>query len=153
LAGGVTAMQLRALWALHPSTAVLTVAGVLLPVAVALSVLWPRRRQLTAGMLWGVPLALLVLALFWLPSPGVAFALAWLLLGFGLHKPRLTMLGVISLLAYLMIYYYQLQIPLLDKALWLAGGALLLFLGRLLVWLVPQWMRTAAPATRAPMGP
>lgn len=153
LAGGVTAMQLRALWALHPSTAVLTVAGALLPVAVALSVLWPRRRQLTAGMLWGVPLALLVLALFWLPSPGVAFALAWLLLGFGLHKPRLTMLGVISLLAYLMIYYYQLQIPLLDKALWLAGGALLLFLGRLLVWLVPQWMRTAAPATRAPMGP
>ena len=104
--------------------------------------LWPRRRVLTAGLLWGVPLALLILALFWLPSPGVGFALAWLLLGFGLGLRSLTVFGVGSLLVYLGVYYYQLEVPLLQKAVWLGGGALLLFFLRVMVWLVPRLMRT-----------
>lgn len=87
----------------------------MLPAAAALSVLWPRRRVLTAGLLWGVPLALLILALFWLPSPGVGFALAWLLLGFGLGLRSLTVFGVGSLLVYLGVYYYQLEVPLLQR--------------------------------------
>ena len=74
-----------------------------------------RRRVLTAGLLWGVPLALLILALFWLPSPGVGFALAWLLLGFGLGLRSLTVFGVGSLLVYLGVYYYQLEVPLLQR--------------------------------------
>ena len=103
------------MWAVNPRSAVLVVAGALLPAAAALSVLWPRRRVLTAGLLWGVPLALLILALFWLPSPGVGFALAWLLLGFGLGLRSLTVFGVGSLLVYLGVYYYQLEVPLLQR--------------------------------------
>ncbi|MBO9354372.1 DUF4401 domain-containing protein [Bordetella petrii] len=153
MAGGTSLTQLPAIWNLNPVTAILTVAGVLLPVACALAVLWPRRRMLTAGVLWGVPLGLLALALFWLPSPGIAFALAWMLLGFGLNRSRLTLFGGLSLLLYLLVYYYQLQVPLLDKALWLAGAALLMFFLRGLVWLVPRLMRTAeapAPAVADP---
>ncbi|HYG43584.1 MAG TPA: DUF4401 domain-containing protein, partial [Bordetella sp.] len=118
LAGGTSLMQLSVIWKLNPVTAALTVAGALLPVACALAVLWPRRHMLTAGLFWGVPLGLLALALFWLPSPGIAFALAWMLLGFGLNRSRLTVFGGLSLLAYLVVYYYQLQVPLLDKAVW-----------------------------------
>jgi len=149
LAGGTSLAQLPMIWSLQPATAVLTAAGVLLPVACALAVLWPRRHLLTAGVLWGVPLGLLALALFWLPSPGIAFALAWMLLGFGLNRSRLTIFGGLSLLLYLVVYYYQLQIPLLDKALWLGGAALLFFFLRALVWLVPRVMRTAEPPAAA----
>src|SRR3546814_6867752 len=102
MAGGTSLTQLPVIWNLNPVTALLTVAGVLLPVACALAVLWPRRHLLTAGVLWGVPLGLLALALFWLPSPGVAFALAWMLLGFGLNRSRLTIFGCLSLLVYLL---------------------------------------------------
>ena len=153
LAGGVSALHLPAMWQLNPQGAVLAVAGALLPAAAALAVLWPRRQVLTSGVTWGVPIALLVLALFWLPSPGVGFALAWLLLGFGLNQLRLVIFGVLSLLAYLGIYYYQLDVSLLQKALWLGGAALLLFVLRGLVWLVPRLMRTQTPDRRAPLPP
>ncbi|CAM3988878.1 GDYXXLXY domain-containing protein [Bordetella muralis] len=142
LAGGVSLMRWPALWRADAFVALIMVLGVLLPVACAWAVLWPRRRVLTSGVVWGVPLGLLALALFWLPSPGVAFALAWMLLGFGLREPRLTMVGGLSLLVYLLVYYYQLEIPLLDKAFWLGGAALLLFVLRALVYLVPRWMKT-----------
>ncbi|WP_251863238.1 GDYXXLXY domain-containing protein [Achromobacter sp. Marseille-Q4962] len=151
LAGGVSALQLPAMWRLDAHTTLLVVLGAVLPASAALAVLWPRRRLLTAGLVWGVPLGLLILSVFWLPSPGVGFALAWLLLGFGLNLRALLMFGVASLLAYLAIYYYQLEVPLLQKALWLAGGALLLFVMRALVWLVPQLMRTRAPELAIPL--
>ncbi|ARP93006.1 GDYXXLXY domain-containing protein [Bordetella genomosp. 13] len=153
MAGGVTVMQLPVLWSLHPSTAVLTVAGALLPAVAALLVLWERRALLTRTLVWGVPLALLVLALFWLPSPGIAFALTWMLLGFGLAKPRLAIFGVLALLSYLLIYYYQLEVPLLQKAGWLATAGLMMFALRGMVWLVPHVMRTqttAPPAMQRP---
>ncbi|WMD19163.1 GDYXXLXY domain-containing protein [Achromobacter seleniivolatilans] len=153
LAGGVPAQHLPAMWQLNPGGALLVVAGALLPVAAAMAVLWPRRHVLTAGVTWGVPIGLLILALFWLPSPGVGFALAWLLLGFGLNQQRVAIFGVISLLAYLGVYYYQLDVPLLDKALWLGGAAVLLFVLRALVWLVPRLMRTQAPSRRGPLPP
>ncbi len=153
LASGLAIQQLPVMWQLNPQTAVLVCAGALLPAAAALAVLWPRRHVLTAGVTWGVPIALLLLALFWLPSPGVAFALAWLLLGFGMNQPRVALFGVLSLLAYLGIYYYQLDVPLLQKALWLGGAAVLLFVLRALVWLVPRLMRTQAPSRRVPLPP
>lgn len=153
LASGLSIMQLPAMWQLNPQTALLVCAGALLPAAAALAVLWPRRRVLTAGVTWGVPIGLLLLALFWLPSPGVGFALAWLLLGFGMNQPRVALFGVFSLLAYLGVYYYQLDVPLLEKALWLGGGAVLLFVLRGLVWLVPRLMRTQEPSRRAPLPP
>ncbi|CAB3665475.1 GDYXXLXY domain-containing protein [Achromobacter pestifer] len=153
LAGGISAQHLPGMWQLNPQGALLVVAGALLPAAAAMAVLWPRRHVLTAGVTWGVPIALLILAFFWLPSPGVGFALAWLLLGFGLNQLRVAIFGVMSLLAYLGVYYYQLDVPLLQKALWLGGGALLLFILRGLVWLVPRLMRTQSTSRRAPLPP
>lgn len=154
LAGGLSLGELPTLWRADPITTLTAAAGVLLPAACAVALLWPRRQGLTTGLMWGVPLGLLGLAVFWLPSPGVAFALAWMLLGFGLRDRRLMVLGGASLLVYLVTYYYQLQIPLLDKALWLGGAALLLFALRALVYLIPRWMRTItipAPSTPAPV--
>ena len=153
LATGISVMELGAIWQLAPRTAILIVAGALLPMAAALAVLWPRRRLLTGGVTWGVPIGLLLLALFWLPSPGVGFALAWLLLGFGLNQSRVMIFGAASLLAYLGVYYYQLEVPLLQKALWLGGAALLLFVLRAAVWLVPRLMRTQQPAQPRAMPP
>ena len=100
----------------------------LLPAAAACCV--AGRRVLTAGLLC-VPLALLILALFWLPSPGVGFALAWLLLGFGLGLRSLTVrrgqpAGLPG----------RLLLPAgsaaAAKAVWLGGGALLLFFLRVM---------------------
>lgn len=153
LASGVAVTELPAIWHLAPRTAILIVAGALLPMAAALAVLWPRRHLLTKGVTWGVPIGLLLLALFWLPSPGVGFALAWLLLGFGLNQSRVMIFGAASLLAYLGVYYYQLELPLLQKALWLGGAALLLFVLRVAVWLVPRLMRTQQPAHARQMPP
>ncbi|WP_144636874.1 GDYXXLXY domain-containing protein [Bordetella genomosp. 13] len=152
MSGGVAAPHLFMLWSARPSTAAFSVAGALLPAVVAALVLGARRAALTAALVWTVPLALLVLALFWLPSPGIAFALAWMLLGVGLNKPRLAIFGVLALLSYLLIYYYQLEVPLLQKAGWLATAGLLMFLLRGMVWLVPRVMRTttAAPFVMAP---
>lgn len=153
LASGISVIELPAIWQLAPQTAILIVAGALLPMAAALAVLWPRRNLLTGSVTWGVPIALLLLALFWLPSPGVGFALAWLLLGFGLNQPRVMIFGAASLLVYLGVYYYQLELPLLQKALWLGGAAVLFFVLRAAVWLVPRLMRTQPPAQPRVMPP
>ena len=153
MAGGVSLTQLPHLWRANAGLALIIAAGVLLPAVCAVAVLWPRRRALTPGIVWGVPLGLLVLALCWLPSPGVAFALTWMLLGAGLRDLRLLIIGGISLLMYLVVYYYQLSIPLLDKAFWLAGAALLLFVLRALVYLVPRWMHTIELPADTPPAP
>ncbi|CZZ87667.1 membrane protein [Bordetella trematum] len=155
LAGGVEAAQLPQLWRLHSLTAVLHVAGAALPAVVAFCLLWPRRAVLTPAVVWVTPLALLGLAIFWLPSPGIAFALAWLLLGFGLDKPRLVIFGIAAGLIYLVQYYYQLEVPLLQKAFWLLTAAALVFALRILVWLLPHLTHTAGqPAgPRAPAAP
>ncbi|SAI66490.1 membrane protein [Bordetella ansorpii] len=150
LSGGVAATNLFALWSARPATAALSLAGALLPAVAAALVLGARRAALTPALVWTVPLALLVLALFWLPSPGIAFALAWMLLGAGLNKPRLTIFGVLALLSYLLIYYYQLEVPLLRKAGWLATAGVMMFLLRGMVWLVPRVMRTATAAPCVP---
>ena len=146
LAGGVSAPQWPSLWHLHPATAVLTAAGALLPALVGAAMLWPRRGRLPATLVYGLPLALLVLAVFWLPSPGIAFALTWMLLGFGLRKPRLTIFGILGLLSYLLLYYYQLEVPLLHKGAWLAGAGALMLLLYGLARCLPRPDRAPAPA-------
>jgi len=142
LAGGVALSQVPALWPIHPVVVLFAIAGAFLPAVAALVVLQPLRAQLNTSLVWGVPLGLLALALFWLPSIGVAFALTWLLLGFALRQKVLAGFGILSLLAYLLSYYYQWQIPLLDKAIWLCGAAALLLFMRALIWLVPRMAGT-----------
>ncbi|OZI21183.1 hypothetical protein CAL26_27520 [Bordetella genomosp. 9] len=137
-AAGAPVWELPALWALHPPAAVFLVLAALLPVAVAWALIRRRRAVLPRSLRIGVPVGLLILGVCWLPAPGIAFALAWILLGFGLGRTRLLRWGQIVLLAYLVLYYYQLTVPLLQKSVWLAGAGVLLLLMRLVAWRLPR---------------
>jgi len=123
---------------------------VLLPVAAAIAVLRPRHQVLGRGLRYGVPLGLALLAGFWLSWPGVAYALTWLLLGFGLRRARLYYLGQAAVLLCLVFYYYRLDTPLLYKATLLAGAGVLLLLLRVAVWAVPRLRGTATPRAAGP---
>ncbi len=50
------------------------------------------------------------------------------------------------LLIYLVLYYYQLNVRLLQKALWLAGAGVLLLLMRVVVRRLPRLLEGVAPA-------
>jgi uncharacterized membrane-anchored protein/uncharacterized membrane protein len=143
---GVSVAAWPSLWHLTPPSAIILAATACLPAVAILCVLHPRRFVLSPPLVWGVPLALLVLALFWLPAPGIALALTWMFLGFGLGQNVLLSFGLISLLVYLSGYYYQLDVPLLEKALWLVGAAFMLAVMRGLVWLIPRITSKTAPA-------
>lgn len=73
-------------------------------------------------------LGALALALLWLRAPGIAVGLALALAGFAVNRPALLVVGLGGVGVYLLRYYYQLDVPLLQKAQWLAlsGAALLL---------------------------
>ncbi|CAM3611988.1 DUF4401 domain-containing protein [Bordetella sputigena] len=137
-ATGVPVWELPALWALHPPAAVFLVLAALLPVAVAWALIRRRRAVLPRSLRIGVPVGLLILGVCWLPAPGIAFALAWILSGFGLGRSRLLRWGQIVLLVYLVLYYYQLAVPLLQKSLWLAGAGVLLLAMRVVAWRLPR---------------
>lgn len=150
--GGISLTQLPAAWALAPFLTLALLVGALLPAVAMALLLWPSRAQLTPALVWGAPIALVILAFFWLPSLGVAFALTGVLLGFAVKQPVLKAFGVASLLIYLLVYYYQLDVPLLEKSLWLCIAAALLFVMFLAVSLIPHLTRTAvkAPAIALP---
>ncbi|OWT74368.1 MULTISPECIES: GDYXXLXY domain-containing protein [unclassified Achromobacter] len=150
LAAGVPVWQLPALWQTHAPSVLYLILVVVLPVAAAIAVLHPRRQVLGRGVRYGVPLGLALLAGFWLSWPGVAYALAWLLLGFGLRRARLFHLGQIAVLLCLVFYYYRLDTPLLYKAALLAGAGVLLLLLRVAVWAVPRLRGTAEPRAVRP---
>lgn len=103
--------------------AALTVVA-LLPVCVAL---------LTRGsaLRWRWTGAAAVLALLLAGAPGVAFGLMLALLGFALHRPALLGLGLLGLAVYLVRYYFQLDVPLLQKSGWLLAGGAALLLARM----------------------
>lgn len=148
-ATGVPVWELPSLWALHPPGAVFLVLAALLPVAVAWAVIRRRRAVLPGTVRIGVPLGLLILGVCWLPAPGIAFGLSWILLGFGLGRPRLMRWGQAVLLIYLVLYYYQLNVPLLQKSAWLAGAGVLLLAMRIVAWRLPRWREGVAPAVPA----
>jgi uncharacterized membrane-anchored protein/uncharacterized membrane protein len=146
LAAGVPVSQLPALWHLHPPAAVFLVLAALLPVIAGWAMIRIRAALLPRAIRIGVPLGLLALAACWLPSPGIGFALTWVLLGFGLERPRLRRWGQAALLVYLVLYYYQLDVPLLQKAVWLAGAGILLLLMRLVLWRLVRRADAISPA-------
>lgn len=74
-----------------------------------------------------------VFALLVVGAPGVAFGLMLVLLGFALHRPVLLGVGLLGVAVYLVHYYYQLDVPLLQKSGWLLAGGAALLLARM-VW-------------------
>ncbi|MCG8593388.1 MAG: DUF4401 domain-containing protein [Kiloniellales bacterium] len=80
--------------------------------------------------------ALAVAAIGAVTTPGLAFAIAVLVLGFWRGERILTLLGLLFLPLFLIVFYYALEITLLDKSLMLmAGGALFLSLRQgLILW-------------------
>ena len=74
-----------------------------------------------------------VFALLVVGAPGVAFGLMLVLLGFALHRPALLGVGLLGVAVYLVHYYYQLDVPLLQKSGWLLAGGAALLLARM-VW-------------------
>jgi hypothetical protein len=88
-----------------------------------------RRQELApaSGAGRGALAGTLILALVSLKAPGIAPAVAVLLVGYANGNRVLAGFGVLTLLAYLAYYYYALHATLLEKAALLgaAGGAVL----------------------------
>lgn len=95
-------------------------------------------------------LALLVgaiaLALLWLRAPGIAVGLVLALIGFAVSRPALLVVGLAGVGVYLLRYYYQLDVPLLQKAQWLALSGTGLLLARF-AYLRIASLRMAGSAT------
>jgi len=97
----------------------------LLPVTVA-ALLLPGDASRRHDVL--LLLGAFALALLWLRAPGIAVGLVLALAGFAASRIALLVVGLGGVGVYLLRYYYQLDVPLLQKAQWLAlsGAALLL---------------------------
>lgn len=110
--------------------------------------LWPTVRDARSWRIWGPQIGVALLlpltawrlagvrqllpvlcavafALIWLRAPGVNLGVT--LTAFALHRPALLPTGMLGTGMYLIRYYYQLDVPLLEKSQWLLlGGAALL---------------------------
>lgn len=64
-------------------------------------------------------------------APGLLLSLLFMVLGYARHEPPLQILGIVTLPAFLTLYYYNLDISLLDKSLVLIGSGLVLLAVRL----------------------
>ncbi|MBV6273055.1 GDYXXLXY domain-containing protein [Alcaligenaceae bacterium CGII-47] len=112
-----------------PALIVLWLACAMLPV-VLLAVLLAQQQDRSHVLRLGAPVVLAVASLAWMGAPGIAMALLWIILGYGLARRGLLVFGVLALLAYLARFYYLLDSSLLQKS-WILGltGA----------WLLSAW--------------
>lgn len=110
----------------HPALTVIWLACAVLPVLLLAVFLW-QQADTTNALRFGAPLVLAVASLGWMGAPGIAMALVWIILGYGLAQRSLLAFGVLALLAYLARFYYLLDSSLLQKS-WILGltGAWLL---------------------------
>lgn len=101
-------------------------SAAILPAA-ALGLTLPHRASADRLRLALLVVTAVVLAWVWHASPGVTLALTLMLLAFALGSSPLLGVAVITLAFYMVAYYYQLSVPLLDKSMWLGlAGALLI---------------------------
>ncbi|MYN12493.1 DUF4401 domain-containing protein [Pusillimonas sp. TS35] len=91
----------------------------------------------------GAPLALAVASTGWLGAPGISIALLWVLFGYALSSRVLLAFGAAALLAYLGVFYFQIQATLLQKALVLAATG---------AWLLLCWAGLRRAGTAAGRG-
>lgn len=91
-------------------------AFVLLP-ALTLALLWRRAPSgLSRPVRLGVFAVLLAAGAGWMAAPGIALGLSWVLVGMGLRRREWLAFGVLGLLTYLGLFYYDLHVTLLYKA-------------------------------------
>lgn len=112
--------------------------------------LWPTAQDAMSWRIWGPQIAVALLlpltvwrlagvrqllpmlcavafALIWLRAPGVNLGVMLALTAFASHRPALLATGLLGTGVYLIRYYYQLDVPLLEKSQWLLlGGVALL---------------------------
>ena len=113
----------------------------------ALAVLWQIHRAYRAFQgAWLAAATIGVAAVGAATTPGLAFAIGLLALGFWRSERILTALGLLFVPVFIVVFYYDLQLTLLDKSLMLmAGGAALLALRQGLV----HWARRRRLAEEA----
>lgn len=95
---------------------------------IAVALLLPLTVWRLAGVRQLLPvLCAVAFALIWLRAPGVNLGVMLALTAFASHRPALLATGLIGTGVYLIRYYYQLDVPLLEKSQWLLlGGVALL---------------------------
>ncbi len=95
---------------------------------IAVALLLPLTVWRLAGVRRLLPvLCAVAFALIWLRAPGVNLGVMLALTAFASHRPALLATGLVGTGAYLIRYYYQLDVPLLEKSQWLLlGGVALL---------------------------
>jgi Domain of unknown function (DUF4401) len=82
---------------------------------------------------WLPVLCAIAFALIWLRAPGVSLGVMLMLIAFASHRPALLATGLIGTGVYLIRYYYQLDVPLLEKSQWLLVGGVALLATRFLL--------------------
>ena len=109
-------------------------------VDIAVVVLLPLTVWRLAGLRRALPLLCAVaFALIWLRAPGVSLGVMLMLIAFASHRPALLATGLIGTGVYLIRYYYQLEVPLLEKSQWLlVGGVALLGIRFVLARVAPR---------------
>ncbi len=95
---------------------------------IAVALLLPLTVWRLAGVRQLLPaLCAVAFALIWLRAPGVNLGVMLALTAFASHRPALLATGLLGTGVYLIRYYYQLDVPLLEKSQWLLlGGVALL---------------------------
>lgn len=126
-----------------PSATVLMLAeGLLAGVWVLTAACLMRAQGVKAASRSGAAAWAGIVAVAVLSQAAPGFAVAWmlLLLGFAGANKVLVGVGFFTFLAYLSRYYYLLEMPLVEKSLWLsvAGLAMLAAYGALHRWLRPE---------------
>ena len=66
-------------------------------------------------------------------APGILLAITLLVLGYYKYEKRIIGLGIFMLIVFLIFYYYNLDVSLMQKSMVLIGSGILLLLGRLYV--------------------
>ncbi|MCG9729391.1 DUF4401 domain-containing protein [Shewanella sp. Isolate13] len=83
--------------------------------------------------------AMLLLAGLSIVMTGLSSAVLVMIMGFYVRERAIFLLGLVGIFSFITWYYYSLQLPLLEKSIWLVAlGSLLILVRLLLVKLVPK---------------
>ena len=108
---------------------------IILGVALITLILWIAGRKGSLGREPVVASLLGAVALALLSNAGILLAIGLMILGFATHRPGHTMLGLLFALFFGFLYYYNLDLSLLQKSMILImSGALLLLASGYIYW-------------------